>query len=46
MLLISQTIGQALIGNGSSLTAAAIITITLVVIKRANDTVAHRAGPT
>jgi uncharacterized membrane protein YcaP (DUF421 family) len=42
LLLISQTVGQALIGNDSSLTAAAIITITLVVINRANDTIAHR----
>ena len=42
LLLISQTVGQALIGNDSSLTTAAIITITLVVINRANDTVAHR----
>ena len=42
VLLISQTVGQALIGNDSSLTTAAIITITLVVINRANDTVAHR----
>ena len=42
LLLISQTVGQALIGNDSSLTTAAIITITLVVINRANDTIAHR----
>src|SRR5215217_7089585 len=42
LLLISQTVGQALIGNDSSLTTAAIITITLVVINRVNDTVAHR----
>ena len=42
LLLISQTVGQALIGNDSSLTTAAIITVTLVVINRANDTVAHR----
>jgi uncharacterized membrane protein YcaP (DUF421 family) len=42
LLLISQTVGQALIGNDSSLTTAAIITITLVVINRANDTLAHR----
>src|ERR687890_708691 len=42
LLLISQTVGQALIGNDSSLTTAAIITITLVVINRVNDTIAHR----
>jgi uncharacterized membrane protein YcaP (DUF421 family) len=42
LLLISQTVGQALIGNDSSLTTAAIITITLVVINRASDTAAHR----
>lgn len=42
LLLISQAVGQALIGNDSSLTAAAVITITLVVINRANDWVAHR----
>ena len=42
LLLISQTVGQALIGDDSSLTTAAIITITLIVINRANDTVAHR----
>jgi uncharacterized membrane protein YcaP (DUF421 family) len=42
LLLISQTVGQALIGNDSSLATAAIITITLVVINRANDTLAHR----
>src|SRR3954453_14935053 len=42
LLRISQTVGQALIGNDSSLTTAAIITVTLVVINRANDTVAHR----
>src|SRR3954465_2051625 len=41
LLLISQTVGQALIGNDSSLTTAAIITITLVVINRADDTVAQ-----
>ena len=42
LLLISQTVGQELIGNDSSLTTAAIITITLVVINRVNDTAAHR----
>src|SRR3954471_12677046 len=42
LLLISQTVGQALIGDDSSLTTAAIIAITLVVINRANDTIAHR----
>jgi len=42
LLLISQTVGQALIGNDSSLTTAAVIAITLVVINRANDTAAHR----
>jgi uncharacterized membrane protein YcaP (DUF421 family) len=42
LLLISQTVGQALIGNDSSLTTAAVITVTLVVINRANDAAAHR----
>ena len=42
LLLISQAVGQALIGNDSSLTAAAVITITLVVINRVNDWAAHR----
>jgi uncharacterized membrane protein YcaP (DUF421 family) len=42
LLLISQAVGQALIGNDSSLTAAAIITITLVVLNRVNDWAAHR----
>ena len=42
LLLISQTVGQALIGNDSSLTTAAVITITLVVMNRANDAAAHR----
>src|SRR3954470_5646197 len=42
LLLISQTVGQALIGSDSSLTAAAIIAITLIVMNRVNDTAAHR----
>ncbi|MDA0180573.1 DUF421 domain-containing protein [Solirubrobacter phytolaccae] len=42
LLLISQTVGQALIGDDSSLTTAAVITVTLVVINRASDTAAHR----
>jgi uncharacterized membrane protein YcaP (DUF421 family) len=42
LLLISQTVGQALIGSDSSLTGAAIIAITLVVMNRANDWAAHR----
>jgi uncharacterized membrane protein YcaP (DUF421 family) len=42
LLLISQAVGQALIGNDSSLTAAAIITITLVVVNRVSDWAAHR----
>ncbi len=42
LLLISQAVGQALIGNDSSLTTAAIITITLVVVNRVNDWAAHR----
>src|SRR5215210_524602 len=42
LLLISQTVGQALIGNDASLTTAAIITITLVVVNRVNDSAAHR----
>src|SRR5213082_961060 len=44
LLLISQTVGQALIGDDSSLTTAAVITVTLVVINRANDAAAHRWG--
>jgi len=42
LLLISQAVGQALVGNDSSLTTAAIITITLVVVNRCNDWAAHR----
>ena len=42
LLLISPTVGQALIGNDSSLTTAAVITVTLVVINRASDAAAHR----
>src|SRR3954454_1301231 len=42
LLLISQTVGQALIGDDSSVTTAAVITITLVVINRVNDAAAHR----
>ena len=42
LLLISQAVGNALIGNDSSLTTAAIIAITLVVVNRVNDWVAHR----
>src|SRR3954465_2765174 len=42
LLLISQTVGQALIGNDSSLPTAGIITVPPVAINRANDTVAHR----
>jgi uncharacterized membrane protein YcaP (DUF421 family) len=42
LLLISQAVAQALIGEDSSLTAAAIITITLVVLNRVNDRAAHR----
>ena len=42
LLLISQAVGQALIGNDSSLTTAAIITITLVVVNRVSDWAAHR----
>ena len=42
LLLISQAVGQALIGNDSSLTTAGVITVTLVVINRASDAAAHR----
>jgi uncharacterized membrane protein YcaP (DUF421 family) len=42
LLLISQAVGQALIGNDSSLTTAAVITVTLVVVNRVNDSAAHR----
>jgi uncharacterized membrane protein YcaP (DUF421 family) len=42
LLLISQTVGNALIGEDSSLTTAAVITVMLVVINRVNDAAAHR----
>jgi uncharacterized membrane protein YcaP (DUF421 family) len=42
LLLISQTVGQALIGDDSSVTTAVVITITLVVVNRVNDAAAHR----
>jgi uncharacterized membrane protein YcaP (DUF421 family) len=42
LLLISQTVGQALVGDDSSLTTAAVTTITLIVVNRANDAAAHR----
>jgi uncharacterized membrane protein YcaP (DUF421 family) len=42
LLLISQTVGQALIGNDSSITGAAIIAVTLAVVNHVNDLVAHR----
>jgi len=42
LLLISQTVGQALIGDDSSVTTAVVITVTLVVINRVNDAAAHR----
>src|SRR3954454_21507379 len=42
LLLISQTVGQALIGDDSSLTTAAMITVTLVDVNRVNDAAAHR----
>lgn len=42
LLLISQTVGQALIGDDSSLTAAVLTTVTLVIVNRANDAAAHR----
>jgi len=42
LLLISQTVGQALIGDDSSLTTAAVITVMLVVVNRINDAAAHR----
>jgi uncharacterized membrane protein YcaP (DUF421 family) len=42
LLLISQTVGQALLGQDSSLTTAAIVAITLVALNRINDTAAHR----
>src|SRR4051794_1630230 len=42
LLLISQTVGQALIGDDLSLTTAAVIAITLIDINRVNDAAAHR----
>ena len=39
LLLISQAVGQALIGNDTSLTTAAIIAITLVVVNRSSISV-------
>jgi uncharacterized membrane protein YcaP (DUF421 family) len=42
LLLISQTVGNALIGDDSSLTTAAVITVTLVALNRVNDAAAHR----
>src|SRR4051794_36103098 len=42
LLLISQAVGQALIGNDSSLTTGFVIATTLVVINRVNDWAAHR----
>src|SRR3954447_707404 len=42
LLLISQTVGNALIGDDSSLTTAAVITVMLVVINRVSDAAAHR----
>lgn len=42
LLLISQTVGQALIGDDSSITAALLTTVTLVVVNRVNDAAAHR----
>jgi uncharacterized membrane protein YcaP (DUF421 family) len=42
LLLISQTVGNALIGDDSSLTTAAVITVMLVVVNRVNDAAAHR----
>src|SRR3954453_17903799 len=44
LLLISQTVGNALIGDDSSLTTAAVITVMLVVINRVNDAAAHRGA--
>jgi uncharacterized membrane protein YcaP (DUF421 family) len=42
LLLISQTVGQALIGTDPSITAGGIIAITLVVANRVTDSLAHR----
>ena len=42
LLLISQTVGQALIGDDSSLTTAAVITGPLGALTRVNDAAAHR----
>jgi uncharacterized membrane protein YcaP (DUF421 family) len=42
LLLISQTVGQALIGDDSSLTTALLTTVTLVIVNRGNDALAHR----
>jgi uncharacterized membrane protein YcaP (DUF421 family) len=42
LLLISQTVGQSLVGNDASITAAAVLAITLITINRVNDYAAHR----
>jgi uncharacterized membrane protein YcaP (DUF421 family) len=42
LLLISQTVGNALIGDDSSMTTALVTTVTLVTVNRLNDAAAHR----
>jgi uncharacterized membrane protein YcaP (DUF421 family) len=42
LLLISQTVGRALIGSDSSITSALVTTVTLVTVNRVNDAAAHR----
>jgi uncharacterized membrane protein YcaP (DUF421 family) len=42
LLLISQAVGNALVGNDSSLTTAVVTAVTLVVLNRGNDLAAHR----
>jgi uncharacterized membrane protein YcaP (DUF421 family) len=42
LLLISGTVANALVGDDSSLTSAAVITVTLVVVNRVSDAAAHR----
>jgi uncharacterized membrane protein YcaP (DUF421 family) len=42
LLLISQTVGNALIGDDSSMTTAVVTTVTLVTVNRLNDAAAHR----
>lgn len=42
LLLISQTVGNALVGDDSSMTTAAVTAVTLIALNRVNDSAAHR----